>query len=1060
MIRRLMCSAAALAVAFAAFAEETEPSWTKEGNVITCFVPAEQEFDATAATYAIKKPITKFIKTGPGTVILSQGSDITAADAFSAEIQEGVVIQKSRGVFGADFAVTKNLVKVFKGAQLRQTFYVNANQNCMLGGVVDYEIEGTGPDNTGALVIDQSSTATDYTYFHDVKLSGDATIYTVNSNGRGIGGKLDLAGHTLTFKSPSYAPIFALGGGRWARKTGVTAITLDRAPDPTQVTFSEYTTVTPGNIVLDSAHLALCGDLRFVEGGDYSSSTITMKTDKFKVIFERLINPCPFGFVLDGASQIFRITDSVYGGVAYPDANTVLGNIHFKKSSLNLEPSDRISAANPGVLHLKGDITAEKTGTGEDRYQIYHQQIINDHYANITTHLYGNNTCDINVYTGKIVAHKDGAFGYRYLSLSSKYDTGMAEFILGDDACSEAYVVESMGTAASWQGDLSTNGRIALYTETNIVFSADIPAFKSTIRYTHTGPGTLTFAGSLPAQNSFIQGETNRTVFGGAKDQSVAYLYQTRGSIEVDKTAGTFSVTKRSDLHSGFIQVSGGTLKVPTGSALYIAADSGDRSSLHQTGGTLVSDGGRILRVSGGGDADYLMRGGTLQSNGNLYLGEKYYSNVKTNAGEQAVLSLVGQEALVQVNGQVILNERDEGGFVSVLNLVSGVFQGNVLRNGADNSTRGPCYVNFNGGTLSPMSSSGQGDGNLTKNPLFGSTVYAPTAITVWRAVFDVPAAFSNAFSSSGNSCHNESMCVRSPTGRGVLKITLPDGMPREGYLDGVRPVRIVGGGGTCCTASLDYDDADHTVKDEMLVTCPGWDYTDAPTVTAYGPDGVTEYACTATLTDEPQDGKAVIVKTGEGRLDLNTTNFVYSGTIIVSNGMLRTPARMGYNNPSAVPSKDWHFKDTTLLLAGGTYCGDWFTRTFKGLGGFGTVIFSFNNSRDTLNVSDALHFDGEDLAQERKIVLHENGYEKDNISFANGVKLHVANPQALADSEVAQKHGRVVLIESQAGALGGTLPTVEVTDPVMQRWKLRFSQDKKKLILHGLGAGLTIIVR
>ena len=61
MIRRLMCSAAALAVAFAAFAEETEPSWTKEGNVITCFVPAEQEFDATAATYAIKKPITKFI---------------------------------------------------------------------------------------------------------------------------------------------------------------------------------------------------------------------------------------------------------------------------------------------------------------------------------------------------------------------------------------------------------------------------------------------------------------------------------------------------------------------------------------------------------------------------------------------------------------------------------------------------------------------------------------------------------------------------------------------------------------------------------------------------------------------------------------------------------------------------------------------------------------------------------------------------------------------------------------------------------------------------------------
>jgi len=169
-------------------------------------------------------------------------------------------------------------------------------------------------------------------------------------------------------------------------------------------------------------------------------------------------------------------------------------------------------------------------------------------------------------------------------------------------------------------------------------------------------------------------------------------------------------------------------------------------------------------------------------------------------------------------------------------------------------------YVNFDGGTFRSRIA-----GNI-----FNTGVNAPDAVNL----YDEGATFDTT---------NLDCAVRSPllapAGSGVSSIAVA---PRGGYI-GPPMVNIFGGGGTGATAIAQFDSASGFVNG-ITVTCPGFGYTSAPTVTLTGGGTNIHNAATAALAANVSGG---ITKLGSGSLTLHATN-TYAGVTTVSNGTLR----------------------------------------------------------------------------------------------------------------------------------------------------------------------------
>jgi hypothetical protein len=257
-------------------------------------------------------------------------------------------------------------------------------------------------------------------------------------------------------------------------------------------------------------------------------------------------------------------------------------------------------------------------------------------------------------------------------------------------------------------------------------------------------------------------------------------------------------------------------------------------------------------------------------------------------------------------------------------------------------------------------------------------------------------------------------------------------------------------------TASLDFDMVEGTVKDELLITCSGCDYTLPPKVVAYGPDMRTPYECTVELTSERRL-PGPFVKKGDGELVLNfgiypqdTTQErdeadfcnTYPGPYIIESGSLMVPRACD------IPS------NTVVFVDGGTFVWDWRKRKIAQFGGWGTFFGSRNDQANTLTVTDRFNVDAEDLAQGRFLALDAEAASDgrkatgDNVVFAEGCVVSVANIDALEGC----KGSLLILRQDEINRL----PSLECE---IEGWRLKLRKRGTELHLVKR-SGLTAVVR
>lgn len=384
--------------------------------------------------------------------------------------------------------------------------------------------------------------------------------------------------------------------------------------------------------------------------------------------------------------------------------------------------------------------------------------------------------------------------------------------------------------------------------------------------------------------------------------------------------------------------------------------------------------------VGRGGWSSFLMAGGEVRG-GVLTVGNQFYGN--PGGGGVATFTMAGGDAYMTLSGSLALNERTND-FTSVANLNAGVIETpkiewstRYLTNRKDkNNTH--TYLNFNGGTWKATQD--------TTAP-FGVGDSLVERVTVFPGGIGVDTAGKNVTLNSG---------LRRPTGRGIASITLPADMDKTGYI-GSPDVRITGGGGTGATAFALYDPQALSITG-VVVTCAGWDYTSAPTVTIPSGNRTATNTFAAVLTAAEQTAGG-ITKKGAGTLTLACTNQL-DGTTVVQAGTLAVA------DAEALPLA------ADLTLAAGAVldntCGTLLTFTPATLTGLGGELKGAN-----LTVGSTWMLPADDLVTNAVMTL--NGA----LSFADGAVVSVSGEASLA----TKTH---VLVRTTGGITG--MPDLDLT--------------------------------
>lgn len=245
------------------------------------------------------------------------------------------------------------------------------------------------------------------------------------------------------------------------------------------------------------------------------------------------------------------------------------------------------------------------------------------------------------------------------------------------------------------------------------------------------------------------------------------------------------------------------------------------------------------------------------------------------------------------------------------LNLIDGgtLYANNIHKGETDNLPSGSqvrelvnndFYVNFNGGVFR----------RRTQDNLFDTT-HLPTRVTVYPkgAIFCVDGANISAYA--------DAPLLAPGAGDGVTAVACPDGTD---YI-GAPFVEIVGNGqGATAVALFDAEQGSVT---NVIITSPGWGYTEATAVfTGGGRKGSVSTACT--LGDISGGG---LVKRGMGKLELRGVS-TYTGPTIVEAGTL-----VQYVD-KAIPSGA-----KLVLQQGATLDLNNFATTFSGVEGTGGTV-------------------------------------------------------------------------------------------------------------------------
>lgn len=536
--------------------------------------------------------------------------------------------------------------------------------------------------------------------------------------------------------------------------------------------------------------------------------------------------------------------------------------------------------------------------------------------------------------------------------------------------------------------------------------------------------------GSKPAFLEVQEGAVVSNNIFGAYDAGSKSAFHNSGTVYSTACGGGNDGTFASK-GSGFVGLYGGEFKYRT--TLALSTKPTATGVVHQTGGKYHNISGTTWGFNG--CSDYRLSGGLLRSDGTVVMCDYSYNHsdaARETPGGSATLTLYGENCPTAEIYSVNMCNRSNY-FVSTINLNAGVFcTHNLGSNGTDFSRPvGPesprSYLNFNGGTWAAW---GEASGHF-----FGSNL--PNAVTIFERgiVFDTSRSGQNEVKLCAGQ-YNATLKFKRPSGRGVKSIKLPADFDRNGFL-GTMPVTITGGGGEGATAILEYDPKTRTAE-EVIVTCQGWDYVEAPRVTVKGADFTTEYECEVELTEDNRP-MGPIVKTGSADLNFNATNFAFNGTFVVSNGVLRI---LKYTHLS---------DDVCVKVAGGSFSYDWTDRTFKEVGGHGEIYGYRGESFRKLTVTDALRFDAADALDGRYL-----DFTKGTLVMGDNLKVKIDNGEKLTEARMD-------------GTASAYLDLMVLTDGVFSRlpeceglpdgWRLRIAGAGKRLRLYR-NRGMGIVVR
>ncbi len=565
---------------------------------------------------------------------------------------------------------------------------------------------------------------------------------------------------------------------------------------------------------------------------------------------------------------------------------------------------------------------------------------------------------------------------------------------------------------------------------------------------------TLVFQGNTTLSNSIAVLNGLLTVEGTLAQPSISSSCMLYGSATAN---ALFRLTEGASMDNnnmmsvrtnGAVYIEGGTLtrggSVNMGEYFSFGYADGGYGYLKMSGGTVTSP--RIILASAatqtpkGSIGIARLSGGTATFSSNPHIGaasnsigvltlDNGGSFLKTGSGVNTYLAYYGGRGELNLTGGYLNNNNQIliiGQSASyptatgIVNLCAG-----SLANTTQQRWSGVFLLNFCGGTLAAGASSP------------ASMISGADSIYSFGPVGEFSGGACIDTAGRDDLYIGATMPILAPTGQGVQAIALSNA--GSGYI-GEPYVEIRGGGGDGATAvanMIDDGTGNGTFKvDGVTITCPGVDYTSAPTVTFLrGGANVVAATGTATIADNVSGG---LTKLGAGTLTLNAAN-TYGGATTVSEGTLICAGA------ASLP------EGTDIILAGGTLDLGGFTRTNSTVTGTsgtlanGTLALTGDilpGGAETIGTL-TLGFASCSLTDGNLVidVAADGGSDclavQGDINLA-GLSLEIANPQALDPT-------KVYTILTCTGTRTGAFSSV--TGLPDSRWHVAYSAGSVKLI-------------
>ena len=901
----------------------------------------EVPYNSDATFDKVLSGVGTFTKTGSGRVDLD-GTAKSSAFSGTVEVKEGALrLATDDGASIFDQDVT---VKIDSGATLDVGNPNAVEDNKAFFGKACVVFEGTGANGYGGAIVNNSGRS-QYNMFARGALSGDATVDTASRfdfRGRDGVGRFDFNGHSLTKTGSS--SLYFTSVSVYAGEAGAALRVVDGGVG------IEASTTFSGD---GTARLANNARAAFY----YLSAPVSWS------LFVEATGGClaSYGGTCDGYNNWSGPVSIAAGGtlVVAPDENTGLritgkisGTGKLLRSSGGSSAYVKIeNAANDwtggtevsnGILYFTcaaalpgydedGRVTVSGTGkiavkVGSGGTDGWSQEQISALLAHVTAPEGAKgailiDTAGLDVKSGVGTVTK--SIGIAKTG-EGAYTSEMAYTAGGGIYADQGTLVIS-NKAANTMNSLQVikSGRVEIYDSEidfgsndlhigNVRSDGDIPSLvlgNGAYVHSYLAPamtkGVALWLGSSDAGGGILEVQDGAVIsnklFMGNSQYSQSAVYQSGGEIVNWGGHSSDTVFANSQYSWGYWEVAGTgstafmgysqIAKHPSGYGMLAIRDEGSVLVTNVLQGTLT--------MSRGGHAAIDQTGGRFETAVEFTMGD---ANDNSGANGTAVYEMRGGTANIGGDVGASVRVADRKNFIGQVNFNGGEFAAKDLYKAAKEDAK--AYATFNGGTFKAKVDGVKMFGDAVENKLDGVYVYEKGA----------------AFDTNGKNV-TLGHVLRSPTGLGVKAIRWTQADAAKLKWKGPElmgpPMVVIEGDGAGATAVVDFDTSTRTVKG-IIVTCPGWGYTEKPVVKLIGGglfiDNSTQFYTindSAVVMGESSSGP--IVKKGEGMLTLDGENGVAGAE--VRGGTLTVPA-----SASIQPGK--------LTLVGGKFSAQSYTAT------------------------------------------------------------------------------------------------------------------------------------